>query len=66
MNKNSSRNPQVINCNVCDKKYHYKYTREDLVELYHPKQSLIKPCISDYCMGVVWLNYKIEYEETSK
>lgn len=63
MNKNekSVREGMTINCRACDSKLHYRYTREELVDrFYRPDGPKIKPCISDHCMDVIWLNYKLE------
>lgn len=57
---------RVINCKSCDSKYHYRYTRDQLVDLYDPKAPMIKPCIYDNCMEAIWLNYKLEDEKIPK
>lgn len=64
MNKNEKtvRKAQIMNCQICDKKVHYKYTRDEIIDLHHPKRPLIKLCTSDYCMEIIWLNYKLEDE----
>lgn len=64
MNKDDkkNRNPVIMNCSVCDLKPHYRYTREEIMELHHPKRKVIKPCKSDFCMDVLWINYKLEDE----
>jgi hypothetical protein len=57
------RRAQVINCHACDLKNHYRYTREELIDrFYNPNGPVIKPCISDHGMDVIWLNYKLEGE----
>jgi hypothetical protein len=66
MKSNPDRKPTIINCHICDKKYHYKYTREELMDLYHPKMSTLNPCIRDFYMDYVWLNYKLEDEAIPK
>ncbi len=58
---NPIRAARTINCKSCDCKLHYRYTREELVDrFYRPNGPAIKPCISDHCMDVIWLNYKLE------
>ena len=58
---NPIRPVMIINCSSCGKKEHYRYTREELVDrFYNPNGPLIKPCIADHAMDVIWLNYKLE------
>lgn len=60
---NPIRSVRTINCSSCDKREHYRYTREELIDrFYKPNGPLIKPCITDYTIDVIWLNYKLEDE----
>lgn len=58
--KNSKRKAQMVNCRACDKKQHYRYTREELQKLYVPGSPITKICFSDHGMENMWLNYIIE------
>lgn len=60
IDKKLSKKSQVIDCKNCNLKNHYRYTREELIEIGQNSKTIIKPCISDFCMSVVWLNYKLE------
>lgn len=59
----SVREGMAINCSSCDKRHHYRYTREELIDrFYKPDGPKIKACITDHAMDVIWLNYKLEDE----